>query len=128
VVEESKRLLLIEADPGLHKRLTSMLERAGYQVAHGDVASGARSLGRIDAVVLCLPVSPAWSLADLPTAPLVLLHSRAMFGELERWLDPPHPCPRILLSRPFRCSELREAVERACESWAPGEEPHEPRS
>jgi hypothetical protein len=128
VVEESKRLLLIEADPGLHKRLTSMLERAGYQVAHGDAPSGARSLGRIDAVVLCLPVSPAWSLSELPRAPLVLLHGRAMFGELERWLDPPHPCSRILLSRPFRCSELSEAVERACESLAPGDEPHDPRS
>lgn len=127
-MEEPKRLLLIEAEPGLHKRLTSMLERAGYQVAHGDAASGARSLGRIDAVVLCLPVSPAWSLPDLPTAPLVLLHGRAMFGELERWLDPPHPCSRILLSRPFRSSDLREAVERACESSAPGEEPHDPRS
>ena len=118
-MEEPRRLLLIESDPDLHKRLASMLERAGYQVAHGDAVSGAESLGRIDAVVLCLPVSAAWSLSNLPHAPLVLLHGRAMFGELERWLDPPHPCARILLSRPFQPSELREAVERACQSSDP---------
>jgi hypothetical protein len=126
-VEEPRRLLLIESDAGLHKRLTSMLERAGYQVAHADAVSGAQSLGRIDAVVLCLPVSPAWSLSDLPRAPLVLLHGRAMFGELERWLDPPHPCPRILLSRPSHPSDPHEAVERACQSSVPGEEPRGPR-
>ena len=127
-MEEPRRLLLIESDPEIHKRLTSMLERAGYQVTHGDAVSGAESLDRIDAVVLSLPVSPAWSLSDLPRVPLVLLHGRAMFGELERWLDPPHPCPRILVSRPCDCDELREAVERACQSSLPGEEPRGPRS
>jgi hypothetical protein len=114
----SRRLLLIEKDAGLHKALTEVLESVGHQVVHGDPASGERSFGEIDVVVLGLPVSPAWCIEELPRAPLVLLHGRAVLGELERWLDPPHPCSRILLSRPFRDTELLDAVERAWEAEA----------
>ena len=127
-MQESKRLLLIEKDPGLHKRLTALLESAGHQVVHGDPAPGERSFDRIDVVVMGLPVSPIWSLEELPRAPLVLLHGRAVLGELERWLDPPHPCSRILLSRPFRDSDLMDAVERACETQTQASDPQEPRS